>query len=49
MFRIMLIEDNPNFTKVMEDMLESQFSSIHLMEVGNWLDASKQIASGPLI
>jgi len=47
MFRIMLIEDNPNFTKVMEDMLESQFSSIHLMKVGNWLDALRQIASGP--
>jgi len=47
MFRIMLIEDNPNFTKVMEDMLESQFSSIHLMKVGNWLEALKQIASGP--
>ena len=43
----MLIEDNPNFTKVMEDMLESQFSSIHLMKVGNWLDALRQIASGP--
>lgn len=47
MFRIMLIEDNPNFRKVMKDTLESQFSSIRLMEAGNWLDALKQIASGP--
>ena len=47
MFRIMLIEDNPNFTKVMKDMLESQFSSIRLMETANWLDALKKIASGP--
>jgi DNA-binding NarL/FixJ family response regulator len=45
MFRIMLIEDNSYFRKVMEDILQSQFSSICLIEAGNWLDALKQIAS----
>jgi CheY-like chemotaxis protein len=45
MFKIMLIEDNSYFRKVMEDILQSQFPSIRLMEAGNWLDALKQIAS----